>query len=70
MRLTDCGTAYKFVTCYVDDLTIIAKYPEVLLKELQREPYNFDLKQSWPVSFLQQLQIDNQQLNRNSVENV
>ncbi len=44
MRLNKDGTAYEYVACYVDDLAIIASDPEGILKDLQRDPYNFDLK--------------------------
>ena len=42
---------YKYVPTYVDDLCIIAKETELLLQQLQGDPYNFDLKGSGKLNF-------------------
>ena len=51
LRPSSCGTVYEYVATYVDDLCIIAKEPEVLLQQLQSDPYNFDLKGSGKLNF-------------------
>ena len=39
----DC---YKYVSSYMDDLTLVIKYPEKFLEQLQGELFNFKLKGS------------------------
>ena len=52
MRRSSCGTVYEYVATYVDDLCICAKEPEeLLLKQLQGKPYEFDLKGSGALNF-------------------
>ena len=51
LRPSSCGTVYKYIATYVDDLCIIAKKPELLLEQLQDDPYNFNLKGSDQLNF-------------------
>ena len=51
MRLTKDSTTYKYVACDVDDLAFIVQQSEEFIKELQQDPYNFDLKGSGPINF-------------------
>ena len=51
MRPLSCGTVYKYIATYVDDLCICVKEPEVLLAQLQGKPYEFDLKGSGALNF-------------------
>ena len=38
LRLSICGTVYKYVATYVNDLCIIAKDPKLLLEQLKDKP--------------------------------
>ena len=51
MRPREDGTAYEYVACYVDDLAFITAEPSKLIKELERDPYNFEMKGSGPIKF-------------------
>ena len=51
MRPTKDGNTYKYVACYVDNLAFIVERPESFIKELQRDPYNFNHKGSGPIKF-------------------
>ena len=51
MRPREDGTAYEYVACYVDDLAFITAKPSKLIKELQRDPYNFKMKGSGLINF-------------------
>ena len=41
MRPSGCGTVYKYVAMYVDDLCTCAKELEALHKQLEMKPYEF-----------------------------
>ena len=48
--MRDMGDHYEYITCYVDDLTIISKNPKELLWIL-REEHNFKLKGKKPITY-------------------
>ena len=51
MRKYPTANHYKYVTIYVDDLTIIMKDPQAFIDQLEAAPYNFKLKGSGPLNF-------------------
>ena len=49
--MKDCGDHYEYIACYVDDLLIVSRKPEGIIKDLQANPHNFKLKGTGQVSF-------------------
>ena len=61
LRPSSCGTVYKNVVIKVYNLCIIAKQPNLLLEQLQGEPYNFNLKRTRSDQFSSRLRLQTRQ---------
>jgi hypothetical protein len=49
--MRSCGDHYEYIACYVDDLLIASRKPQVIVDALTSAPNNFKLKGTGPTTF-------------------